>query len=58
MWKKQGSWNFFHAKLIPNSSNIILSIEQSDARKEHVLDIYVLKKSHNFMYDYRCIKGM
>ena len=20
MWKKQGSWNFFHAKLIPNSS--------------------------------------
>ena len=21
MWKKQGSWNFFHAKLIPNSSN-------------------------------------
>ena len=22
MWKKQGSWNFFHAKLIPNSSNI------------------------------------
>ena len=22
MWKKQGSWNFFHAKLIPNSSRI------------------------------------
>ncbi len=20
MWKNQGSWNFFHAKLIPNSS--------------------------------------
>ena len=20
IWKKQGSWNFFHAKLIPNSS--------------------------------------
>ena len=23
MWKNQGSWNFFHAKLIPNSSIII-----------------------------------
>ena len=21
MWKNQGSWNFFHTKLIPNSSN-------------------------------------
>ena len=20
MWKNQGSWNFFHTKLIPNSS--------------------------------------
>ena len=25
MWKKQGSWNFFHAKLIPNSSIYMLS---------------------------------
>jgi len=24
VWKKQGSWNFFHAKLIPNSSNICI----------------------------------
>ena len=23
MWKNQGSWNFFHTKLIPNSSNKI-----------------------------------
>ena len=23
MWKNQGSWNFSHAKLIPNSSMII-----------------------------------
>ena len=23
MWKNQGSWNFFHTKLIPNSSSII-----------------------------------
>ena len=22
MWKNQGSWNSFHAKLIPNSSNV------------------------------------
>ena len=22
MWKNQGSWNFFHTKLIPNSSII------------------------------------
>ena len=22
MWKNQGSWNFFHAKLIPNSSKL------------------------------------
>ncbi|WP_311562720.1 hypothetical protein, partial [Prevotella histicola] len=21
MWKNQGSWNFFHTNLIPNSSN-------------------------------------
>ncbi|MBW4758250.1 hypothetical protein, partial [Prevotella histicola] len=21
MWKNQGSWNFFHTKLIPNSSS-------------------------------------
>ena len=24
MWKNQGSWNFSHAKLIPNSSIILL----------------------------------
>ena len=24
MWKKQGSWNFFHAKLIPNSSKAFI----------------------------------
>ena len=23
MWKNQGSWNFFHTKLIPNSSNVV-----------------------------------
>ena len=23
MWKNQGSWNFFHTKLIPNSSKHI-----------------------------------
>ena len=22
MWKNQGSWNFFHTKLIPNSSSL------------------------------------
>ena len=22
MWKNQGSWNFFHTKLIPNSSKL------------------------------------
>ena len=25
MWKNQGSWNFFHAKLIPNSSSVFVS---------------------------------
>ena len=29
MWKNQGSWNFFHAKLIPNSSNgMLFSIQK------------------------------
>ena len=26
MWKNQGSWNFFHAKLIPNSSKDYVSV--------------------------------
>ena len=28
MWKNQGSWNFFHTKLIPNSS-ILFSQEMT-----------------------------
>ena len=27
MWKNQGSWNFFHTKLIPNSSIVIIHSE-------------------------------
>ena len=27
MWKNQGSWNFFHTKLIPNSSIIFLELK-------------------------------
>ena len=28
MWKNQGSWNFFHTKLIPNSSNTCILFVQ------------------------------
>ena len=27
MWKNQGSWNFFHTKLIPNSSIVCTKVE-------------------------------
>ena len=33
MWKKQGSWNFFHAKLIPNSSKVIIISNRTKLRK-------------------------
>ena len=36
MWKKQGSWNFFHAKLIPNSSNTINSHSRTSPPCEEV----------------------
>jgi len=34
------------------SIKTILSIEHSEATKENILDVYVLKKSNAFMYDY------
>ena len=38
MWKKQGSWNFFHAKLIPNSSLIGLQKGVNKTSKGHLLE--------------------
>ena len=32
MWKNQGSWNFFHTKLIPNSSIYLEIYLQSNSR--------------------------
>ena len=37
MWKNQGSWNFFHTKLIPNSSKYITT----DGDGKWILDIDV-----------------
>ena len=36
MWKKQGSWNFFHTKLIPNSSKKLQ--EEAGAQKSSKLN--------------------
>ena len=39
MWKNQGSWNSFHAKLIPNSRNNCVYL-----RKECLLNLSLTKK--------------
>ena len=38
MWKNQGSWNFFHTKLIPNSS-IIMKLEEIKLNDDELLVI-------------------
>ena len=44
MWKKQGSWNFFHAKLIPNSSNNMYFCTKFNKRiRDSLLNKQILK---------------
>jgi len=42
MWKNQGSWNFFHTKLIPNSSNNLIITLQKRGYVHEKNDIFSL----------------
>ena len=58
MWKNQGSWNFFHAKLIPNSSSAIEVIHKEvDLRfLQLYLNEYCWKFNRRFFRDSKLAK--
>ena len=43
MWKNQGSWNFFHAKLIPNSSKEIEQYLNAKREQYYIFSICIKK---------------
>ncbi|RUL59869.1 hypothetical protein EHV08_08965 [Prevotella koreensis] len=64
MWKNQGSWNSFHAKLIPNSRiNIMLAAAAYNFKRAMRVLLCLIKiiceklKGSNFSQEYAFAKG-